>query len=158
MSAPAAPPAHWRNAAIALFGDLVIAAAIIVAINNPDSGWTLANVVVIIWVAPWVFRMKAGLFHYLSYRWFEKRAVTDRLHRELVDKRFPRPGEHYDLAEDYFAEVATDEQAPVEARIAAARYLGADAGWAQTQQIQTRWLFNKAALEAIARHRGDSAK
>jgi len=158
MSAPSSPPAHWRNAAILLIGDILIAGAIIAIINNPDSGWTLANVVVAMWVAPWVFRIKAGIFHYLGYRFFEKKSVIERLHKELVDKGFPKPDEHYDLAQDYFAEVATDDKAPVEARIAAARYLGADAGWAQTQQIQTRWLFNKAALEAIARHRGDSAQ
>jgi hypothetical protein len=73
--------------------------------------------------------------------------------QELASKNYPCPDERYDLAEDYFTEVATSDEAPVEARLSAAKYLGADAAWGQSQQILTRWLFNRAALEVIAGYR-----
>ena len=153
MSQARTVPVHWRNATLALILDIIVAALIVGMINDPDSFWRLSTVVIALWVVPWIFRIKAGIYFLINYRLNEHTQVVEQLSRELTDKGYPCPSEQYDLAQDYFAEVATDAAAGIEARISAARYLGADAAWGQTQQMLTRWLFNRAALQVIASYR-----
>lgn len=146
-------PIHWRNASLALALDIMVGVLIVVIINDPESFWRLPTVVVALWLVPWIFRIKSGLYFLLNYQLNESKLVLQQMREELTSKAYPCPGPHYDLAEDYFAEVATDDNAPIDARLSAAKYLGADAAWGQTQQVLTRWLFNRAALTVIARHR-----
>jgi hypothetical protein len=109
--------------------------------------------VLALWFVPWLFRLKAGLYYVFNYFFNERALVVRQIAQELADKGYPCPDEHYDLAQDYFAEVATNAEASVDARVSAAKYLGADAAWGQSQQMLTRWLFNRAALEVIAGYR-----
>ena len=83
----------------------------------------------------------------------ERALVVQQIAQELAAKGYPCPDERHDLAQDYFAEVATSAEASIDARVSAAKYLGADAAWGQSQQMLTRWLFNRAALEVIAGYR-----
>lgn len=153
MSQSRAVPIHWRNASLALALDILLGLAVVIVINDPESFWRLPIVVIALWVVPWMFRIKSGVYFLINYHLNESKQVAARLRAELADKHYPCPGPAYDLAGDYFSEVATDESAPIEARLSAAKYLGADAAWGQTQQILTRWLFNRAALAVIAQHR-----
>lgn len=153
MSQTRSVPVHWRNASVALALDILVGLAIVRIINDPSSFWNLSTVVVALWVVPWMFRIKAGVYFLINYQFSERQQVIAQLRQELMSKSYPCPDERYDLAQDYFAAVATDDTAPIEARLSAAKYLGADAAWGQTQQILTRWLFNRAALEVIRDHR-----
>ena len=153
MSQTSSVPVHWRNASLALALDILVGLLIVQIINDPDSFWRLSTVVIALWVVPWAFRIKSGIYFLINYYFNEHKHVGEKLREELTNKRYPCPGPRYDLAQDYFAEVATDDAAPIEARLSAAKYLGADAAWGQTQQMLTRWLFNRAALEAISQHR-----
>ena len=153
MSKPNRVPVHWRNASLALAFDIILGWGIVLLIDDPNSFWKLPNVVLALWVVPWVFRLKAGVYYLFNYFFNERALVVLQIAKELADKRYPCPGEHYDLAQDFFAEVATSDDAPVDARLSAAKYLGADAAWGQSQQMLTRWLFNRAALEVISGYR-----
>lgn len=153
MSSKTPVPVHWKNASLALAFDIILGWVIVILINDPDSFWKLPHVVIALWLVPWVFRLKAGVYFLFNYHFNERSQVVLQLAKEFADKRYPCPGPQYDLAQDYFAEVATSDEAPVDARVSAGRYLGADAAWGQTQQILTRWLFNRAALEVIAGYR-----
>lgn len=146
-------PVHWRNASLALAFDIMLGWGIVQLINDPESFWTFPHVVLALWFVPWAFRVKAGIYYLFNYQFNERSQVLLQIAQELADKRYPCPGPQYDLAQDYFAEVATSDEAPVEARLSAAKYLGADAAWGQSQQMLTRWLFNRAALEVIAGYR-----
>jgi hypothetical protein len=153
MSKSTRIPVHWRNASLALAFDIILAWCIVLLIDNPESFWKLPTVVLAFWFVPWAFRLKAGVYYLFNYYFNERAEVVLQIAQELASKNYPCPDERYDLAEDYFTEVATSDEAPVEARLSAAKYLGADAAWGQSQQILTRWLFNRAALEVIAGYR-----
>jgi hypothetical protein len=153
MSKPARIPVHWRNASLALAFDIILGWCIVLLIDNPESFWKLPTVVLALWFVPWAFRLKAGIYYLFNYHFNEREQVALQIAQELANNHYPCPDERYDLAEDFFTEVATNESAPVEARMSAAKFLGADAAWGQSQQMLTRWLFNRAALQVIAGYR-----
>ena len=153
MSKPNRVPVHWRNASLALAFDIILGWCIVLLIDDPESFWKLPTVVLALWFVPWLFRIKAGIYYAFNYFFNERALVVQQIAQELAAKGYPCPDERYDLAQDYFAEVATSAEASVDARVSAAKYLGADAAWGQSQQMLTRWLFNRAALEVIAGYR-----
>lgn len=106
------------NALLGTIPDIAIAALLAWLFNGGLLGFAAAFIgLQILWLLIWI---RNTAWAWIVFNWRGRKALAEVIQGLLSRAQFPRPGERYGAAEDYFNQIIADDQMSVDARLVAA--------------------------------------
>jgi hypothetical protein len=120
-----------------------------IAADNKDDIWFYFALLSLI---PLFFSIKSSIIRIVFWYFFDRKQAITNLINEFNNSKYPKPNWDYNFGTDYLQDVLMNEVIDEDAKISAAKLLGADDVLYSTNQIASAYMSNNVLVAAIKQY------